>query len=143
VTRLSAPISKTQETSASKRASVAEKIAQEVVRADPTVLSLLVLDNRDSSRVLAVARSPALPPESRASPELVQRFAIAAMVVWGAAENAAKLMGRREFIVGAFKEQLVLLVGLPEYEMLLAVRLARSSNAEHVFDKIAALLGIA
>jgi hypothetical protein len=138
---LSAPVSKSQETSASKRASIAEKVAQEVVKADPTVLSLLVLDHQDS-HVLAVARSPALPPESRASPELVHRFAIAAMVVWGAAEGAAKLMGRRQFIVGAFKEQLVLLVGLPEYEMLLAVRLARSSNAEHVFVKIAALLGI-
>lgn len=64
------------------------------------------------------------------------------MVVWGAAEGAAKLMGKREFIVGAFKEQLVLLVDLPEYEMLLAIRLARSSNAEHVFVRIAGLLGI-
>lgn len=136
-------MSKSQEVSASRRVSIAEKIAGDVVKVDPTILSLLVLDRRESSRVLAVARSPSLPPESHASPELVQRFGIAAMVVWGAAEGAAKLMGKREFIVGAFKEQLVLLVDLPEYEMLLAVRLARSSNAEHVFVKIAALLGIA
>ncbi len=136
-------MSKSQEVSASRRVSIAEKIAGDVVKVDPTILSLLVLDRRESSRVLAVARSPSLPPESHASPELVQRFGIAAMVVWGAAEGAAELMGKREFIVGAFKEQLVLLVDLPEYEMLLAVRLARSSNAEHVFVKIAALLGIA
>jgi len=135
-------MSKSQEVSASRRVSIAEKIAGDVAKVDPTILSLLVLDRRESSRVLAVARSPSLPPESHASPELVQRFGIAAMVVWGAAEGAAKLMGKREFIVGAFKEQLVLLVDLPEYEMLLAVRLARSSNAEHVFVKIAALLGI-
>jgi len=135
-------MSKSQEVSASRRVSIAEKIAGDVAKVDPKILSLLVLDRRESSRVLAVARSPSLPPESHASPELVQRFGIAAMVVWGAAEGAAKLMGKREFIVGAFKEQLVLLVDLPEYEMLLAVRLARSSNAEHVFVKIAALLGI-
>jgi len=139
---LDASISKSQEVPASRRASIAEKLAGDVVRADPTILSMLVLDHRESSRVLAVARSPSLPPESHASPELVQRFGIAAMVVWGAAEGAAKLMGKREFIVGAFRDQLVLLVDLPEYEMLLAIRLARSSNAEHVFSRIAALLGI-
>jgi hypothetical protein len=139
---LDASISRSQEVSASRRASIAEKIAREVVKADSTILSLLVLDQREGSRVLAVARSPGLPPSGRASPELVERLGIAATVVWGAAEGAAKLMGRREFIVGAFKEQLVLLVDLREYEMLMAVRLARSSNAEHVYDKIAALLGL-
>jgi hypothetical protein len=125
-----------------RRVRVAEKIGQDVVGCDPTIYGLLVLDRREGNSVLAVARSPSLPPEARASPELVERFAIAAVVVWGAAENATQLMGRREFIVGAFRQQLVLLVELQEYEMLLAMRLDRSSNAEHVYAKLARLLGI-
>lgn len=125
----------------SERARVAENIAKSVLSADSSVLSLMVLDNGDGG-ILAVARSPSLPSERHADPAMVQKFAIAAIVVWGAAEHAAKLMGRREFIVGAFREQLVLLVELGEYNMLLAIRLSRSSNAEHVFAKIAGLLGL-
>lgn len=120
----------------------AEKIARDIVNADPTILSLMVLDHLDGRRVLAVARSANLPPESHASPALVQKLAIAAVVVWGAAEGAAQLMGKREFIIGAFKEQMVLLIDLREYDMLLAIRLNRSSNAEHLFVKIAGLLGL-
>jgi hypothetical protein len=139
---LDASISKNQEITSSKRLAIAEKIARDVVNADPTILSLIVLDQLDGSRVLTVARSSNLPPEKHASPEIVQRLAIAAVVVWGAAEGAAKLMGRREFIVGAFKEQMVLLIELSERGMLLAIRLNRSSNAEHLFAKIAGLLGV-
>ncbi|MGH9919434.1 MAG: hypothetical protein ACRD6W_11290 [Nitrososphaerales archaeon] len=120
---------------------MAEKIARDVVNADPTIFGLLILDRRHGYDVLAVARSPTLPPEAHASPALVKKFAIAATVVWGAAEQAAQLMGGREFIVGAFKEQMVLLVDLREYDMLLAMRLARSSNAEHLYLKIVDLLG--
>lgn len=139
---MGASLSNKSETPDSKRTTVADKIARDVVGADPAILSMIVLDHRGSSRVIAVARSANLPPESRASPALVERFGIAAMVVWGAAEGASQLMGRREFIIGAFKEQLVLLVDLREYEMLLAIRLNRSANAEHVYAKIASLLGL-
>ena len=139
---MGASLSNKSETPDSKRTTVANKIARDVVGADPAILSMIVLDHRGSSRVIAVARSANLPPESRASPALVERFGIAAMVVWGAAEGASQLMGRREFIIGAFKEQLVLLVDLREYEMLLAMRLNRSANAEHVYAKIASLLGL-
>jgi len=34
------------------------------------------------------------------------------------------------------------LIDVREYEMLLAIRLNRSSNAEHLFAKIASLLGM-
>lgn len=122
---------------------MAGRIAQDVVNCDSAILSLLVLDLKDGSQVLAVARSARLPREEHASPLLVRKFGIAAAVVWGAAENAALLLGRREFIIGAFKEQMVLLVSLREYDMLLAIRLSRSSNAEHIYGKIASLLGIA
>lgn len=124
------------------KAQVAQKIANEVVSADASILSLLVLDIKDGVKVLALARSPNLPQSEHATPEMVEKFAVAAVVVWGASRQAAELMGRREFIVGAFREQLVLLVDLMEYEMLLAVRLSRSSNAEHVHTKIASLLGL-
>jgi len=121
---------------------VAGRIAQDVVSCDSAILSLLVLDLEDGSEVLAVARSARLPREEYATPLLVRKFGIAAAVVWGAAESAAQLLGRREFIIGAFREQLVLMIGLREYDMLLAVRLSRSSNAEHIYAKIASLLGI-
>ena len=125
----------------SKRTTLAEKIAKDVVNADPSILSLIVLDQMDGSKILAVARSPGLPEESHANPALVHKFGIAASIVWGAAENASSLMGRREYVIGAFKEQMVLLIGVQEYGMLLALRLARSTNAEHLYGKIASLLG--
>lgn len=121
---------------------IAQKIARDVIGADASILSLLILDVREGVKVLALARSPNLPPSEHASPEMVEKFAVAAVVVWGASRQAAELMGRREFVVGAFSEQLVLLADLTEYEMLLAVRLRRSSNAEHVHAKIASMLGL-
>jgi hypothetical protein len=131
-----------REHSAAEKTRVAERVAERVLEADPAVLSLMVLDVNDGGRVLAVARSPSLPSHERADPGTVQRFAIAAVVVWGAARQAAQLMGKREFIVGAFREQMVLLADLGEYEMLLAIRLGRSSNAEHVYTKVASSLGL-
>jgi hypothetical protein len=134
--------SSNQGVSTQKKAAIAEKIAHGVVNSDPSILSMIVLDQKEGNQILAVARSAGLPPEKHASAELVKKFAIAATVVWGAAEIAAQLMGRREFIIGAFKDQLVLLISLQEYQMLLGIRLTRSSNAEHIHAKIAALLGI-
>jgi hypothetical protein len=128
--------------SSARRGSVAEKVARDIVGCDASILSLMVLDEANGSHVLAVARSQVLPPEEYADADLVKRFAIAAMVVWGAAEQAARLMGGREFIVGAFENQLVLLVHLREYRMLAAMRLSGSSNAEHVYAKVARLLGL-
>ena len=125
-----------------ERARMAEKVAAEVVKADAAIMSLMVLDVGDGGKVLAVARSPTMAPHEHATPAMVQKFAIAAVVVWGAARQAAELMGRREFIVGAFSEQLVLLADLKEFDMLLAIRLNRSSNAEHVYSKVASLLGL-
>lgn len=125
----------------SKKASVAQRVAGDVVKCDPTILSLLVMDDADASQILAVARSRSLPREEYAGPEMVKKFAVAAMVVWGAAEQASRLMGARQFMIGAFENQLVLLVNLREYRMLLAIRLNRSSNAEHVYEKISRLLG--
>ena len=138
---MAAPVSKGQ-VSDPERVMMAEKVARDVVNADPTILGLLVLDRKHGYDALTVARSPSLPPEDYASPALVEKFAIAATVVWGASEQAAQLMGRQEFIVGAFKGQMVLLIDLKEYDMLLAMRLTRSSNAEHLYLKIADLLGI-
>lgn len=119
---------------------IAERIANDIVKCDPSILGLIVIDSGDSSRILAVARSPGLPAEQQSSPELIRRFAIASTVVWGAAESGSQMMGQREFIVGAFRDQLVLLIGLGQYNMLVAIRLSRSSNAEHVYAKIAQFL---
>ncbi|HUI00744.1 MAG TPA: hypothetical protein VLX56_03850 [Nitrososphaerales archaeon] len=125
-----------------ERASVARRIARDVVRCDPAILGLLIMDKDDGSKILAVERSPSLPDEERATEEQVKRFGIAAMVVWGAADNASQLMGRKEFVVGAFKQQMVLIAGLQEYGLLLAARLTRSANAEHVYSKVASFLGM-
>ena len=115
---MDASTSNRQSFSAEEKASIARRVAKDVVASDQAIMSMLILDLEDKGQVLAVARSSNLPLEEYASPDLVHRFAIAAMVVWGAAESASQLMGRREFIVGAFEKQMVLLVGWREYGML-------------------------
>jgi len=138
---LGSSVPASQGVSAQRRKTVAGKIADSVANCDPSILSLVVVDQRDGHEVLAIARSKNLPPEKHATPDLVIKFGIAATVVWGAAETASQLLGRREFVIGAFSDQSVLLVGLQEFQMLLAIRLTRSSNAEHIYSKIATLLG--
>jgi len=120
------------------QAALAERVANEVVDCDPSILSLIVVDSM--GRVLHVSRSARLPASEQVNPELVRVFGTIAKLIIGAANNAAQVMGKTEAVVGIFKNQKVLLVNLPEYNLLLALRLSRSANAEYVSDKIGDLL---
>jgi hypothetical protein len=117
---------------------LAERLAKDLVDCDPSILSLLVVD--DLGRVLHVSRSARLPHSEQVNPELVQVFGTIAKAILGAADNAAQVMGGTEAVVGIFKKQKVLLINLPEYDLLLALRLSRSANAEYVSEKIGDLL---
>jgi len=117
---------------------LAERLAKDVVDCDPSILSLIVVDTL--GRVLHVARSSRLSDSERVDPELVRTFGIIAKTIVGAANNASQVMGATEAVIGVFKKQKVLLVNLQEYNLLLALRLSRSANAEYVCDKIGDLL---
>jgi hypothetical protein len=117
---------------------LAERLANDLVDCDPSILSLIVVDAL--GRVLHVSRSERLPDSEQVNPGLVQVFGTIARAIVGAANNAAQVMGGTEAVVGIFKKQKVLLVNLPEYDLLLALRLSRSANAEYVCDKIGDLL---
>jgi hypothetical protein len=117
---------------------LAERLAKDLVDCDPSILSLLVVDAL--GRVLHVSRSARLPDSEHVNPGLVRVFGTIAKTILGAADNAAQVMGGTEAVVGIFKKQKVLLINLPEYDMLLAIRLSRSANAEYVCDKIGDLL---
>ncbi len=117
---------------------LARRLAKDVVDCDPSILSLIVVDSL--GRVLHVSRSARLPESERVDPALVQVFGTIAKTIVGAANKAAQVMGATEAIVGIFKNQKVLLVNLQEYNLLLALRVSRSANAEYVCDKIGDLL---
>lgn len=127
-----------EKTEASQKA-LAAKLAKDVIDCDPSILSLIVLDK--FGKVLAVERSLRLDQADYLSDDLVPKFGVVAKLIVGAAANATELMGRMEFLIGAFKNQKVLLINLHEYEMTLGIRIARSSNAEYLNNKIAGLLG--
>ena len=117
---------------------LAKRVAKDIIDCDPAILSLIVID--DMGRVLHTGRSSRLPESEQVSPVPVQVFGTLAKVIMGAASNTAKIMGPTEAIVGIFKKQKVLLINLREYNLLLAIRLSRSANAEYVGDKISDLL---
>jgi hypothetical protein len=117
---------------------LAGRLAKDLVDCDPSILSLIVVDSM--GRVLQVGRSARLRESEQVSPELVRVFGTVSKLIVGAASNAAQVMGGTEAIVGIFKKQKALLINLPEYNLLLALRLARSANAEYVCDKIGDLL---
>jgi len=117
---------------------LAERLAKDLVDCDPSILSLMVVDAL--GRVLHVSRSARLPDSEQVNPGLVQAFGTIAKTIVGAANNAAQVMGGTEAVVGIYKNQKVLLINLPEYELLLALRLSRSANAEYVCDKVGDLL---
>ena len=118
---------------------MAERLSKDLVDCDPSVLGLIFVD--EWGRVVHVARSARLESQEYVSPELLPVFGAIAKTIVGAANNASKVMGRTEAIVGIFKHQKILLVNLDEYGLLLALRLSRSVNAEYVCDKIEELLG--
>ena len=117
---------------------LAERLAKDLVDCDPAILSLMVVDTL--GRVLHVSRSARLAESEQVSPELIRLFGTVSKLMVGAANSAAQIMGGTEAVVGIFKKQKVLLLNLPEYNLLLAIRLVRSSNAEYVRDIIGDLL---
>jgi hypothetical protein len=120
------------------QAALAQRVGKDLVDCDPSILSLIVVD--ELGRVLHVSRSARLAPSEHVEPELVRVFGTIAKTIVGAANNAAQVMGGTEAVVGIFKKQKVLLINLQEYNLLLALRLSRSANAEYVCDKIGDLL---
>jgi len=120
------------------QAVLAERLAKDLVDCDSSILSLIVVDSM--GRVLHVGRSARLQESEQVSPELVRVFGTVSKLIVGAANNATPVMGGTEAIVGIFKKQKALLINLPEYNLLLALRLVRSASAEYVCDKIRDLL---
>jgi len=118
---------------------IAKRLAKQVLDSDTAVHSLMVLDR--TGQVLAVERSSRLPEGEYIDDDVLPKLAVVGKLIIGAAVNAAEFMGRLQFIVGSFKNQKVLLMDLQEYSMVLAMRLARSSNAEYVCNKIGETLG--
>jgi len=119
---------------------LATRLANDIIDCDPSIPSLLILDN--FGKILSVKRSSRLDKAAHASPELVEKFGTIVMLILGATRNAVELMGGLEFIIGAFKNQKVLLINLQEYDLSLALRLSRSANAGYVYNKIAEMLAI-
>lgn len=117
---------------------LAGRLAKDLVDCDPSILSLIVVDSL--GRVLHVGRSERLRESEQVSPELVRVLGTVSKAIVGAANNASQVMGGTEAIVGIFKKQKALLINLPEYNLLLALRLSRSANAEYVCDVIGDLL---
>jgi hypothetical protein len=118
-----------------KRKADGERLAKEVIDIDKAILSLLILDK--SGAVLAMERSSRLDRSDYMDDKDVGRFGAMAKVIIGMAANAEPLMGQLEFIVGEFKNHKVVFMNMPENEMTLALRMARSSNGEYLCNKIA------
>ena len=123
-----------------ERKASASTIAKEVVSLDPSILSLLILDSR--GQVLTVERSNRLPESDQVGEDITPKLGIVAKVLWGAANNStAAFLGRMEFMIGGFKDERIMFIDLQGQDMLLALRLTRSSNAEDVYNKILKAVG--
>jgi hypothetical protein len=120
---------------------IGARLAREIVDCDPSILSLMVMSKNGD--VLAVERSSRLREVDYADAKTLRRFGVIASVILSAAENATDLMGKTEFLIGAFREQKVLLINLHEYDVALALRLSRSANAEYVYRTIGDILATA
>ena len=120
------------------QAAHARRLARDLIDCDTSILSLMVVD--EMGRVLYVSRSARLASSEHADSELVDMLGTLARMTMGAASRASQVMGGTEAVIGVFKKQKVLLVNLQEYNLLLALRLSRSANAEYVCEKIGDLL---
>jgi hypothetical protein len=117
------------------------RFAHEIVKCDPAVLSLIVVGR--TGEVLAVERSPRLDEPDYLGQETVKKLGLNARLMLEAAENASDVFGKTMFLVGAFKDNRVLLMNLPEYQVALALRLERSANVDYIHETIRDILGTA
>ncbi len=117
---------------------LAGKIAEVIIDCDTSVLSLLVVSRE--GKVLAIGRSKRLARADYLDDNLMPKLGVLAKVIMGAADNEADLMGDMEFLIGAFKNQKIVLIDLPEKGLALALRVSRSAIAEYVCNKIAKIV---
>lgn len=120
------------------QATVARRMAKEVVDLDPSILSLLVVNAR--GKVLAVGRAARLQSSHYLDDDLLPRFGVVSKLILGAANQESLPFGRMEFLIGAFENQKILLLDVPEQGLSLVVRMTRSSHAEYVSNKILDIL---
>lgn len=108
--------------------------------ADAAILAAVVVDS--DGKPLAVARSADLPQDQYLDDSLLAKFGLVITVFWATAEGPEQAIGRREYVLGAYRDQVILIAGMPEFGLVLALRLSRSANAEHVYSKLSNLLGL-
>jgi hypothetical protein len=117
---------------------VALRIAREVLDCDSSILSLLVTNVK--GEVLAVGRSGRLRSSDYLDDDILPKLGVVSKLIMGAADQESHLLGRMEFLIGAFKNQKIVLIDVPERGLSLALRMSRSSIAEYVCNKIAVIL---
>jgi len=121
-----------------KKKALAETIAKEVLECDSSILSLLVVNSR--GEVLAVGRSERLAKSDYLDESILPKLGVVAKLITGAADQESALLGRMEFLIGAFKNQKIVLIDVPKHDLSLALRMSRSSIAEYVCNKIGVIL---
>ncbi len=127
-----------RETEETARKQLAGRIAKAVVDCDPSILSLLVVDSR--GEVLAIGRSGRLARANYIDEDLLPKLGVLSKLILGAADQESGMLGGLEFLIGAFKNQKIVLIEAPDHKMSLALRMSRSSIAEYVCKKIADIL---
>ena len=118
---------------------LAKRLVDDIIDCDSSILGLIILNYY--GEVLSVGTSSRLPKSEYVSSEKIEQFGKIVMVMLSAAENAEEVMGGLEFMVGAFKNQKVLIFSLKEYNLSVALRLPRSANGRYVYDKISNMFG--
>jgi hypothetical protein len=112
-------------------------LATRVLRADPRILRVIIIG--PEGKFLASVDSPRFGGK-RASGDELERRSVAFSVSFGAAEGATKYFGVPQYLVFAFEGYKALLMRAPFDGGLINVRIPRTVNAEHVFNKVSANL---
>jgi len=117
---------------------LAARLAKDVIRCDPAVISLIVFTK--TGEVVAVRNSPRLKETDYVDRETIKLLGIRASVVLSSANTVSEIMGKTESVIAAYKNFKVLLIGLTEYDLALGIQINRSANGESISTKIQDLL---
>jgi len=110
------------------------RLASRLVQADNRIVRVLVIGR--TGELWAVKDGKPIPRGARPPPNELIRRASAFAVAYGAAEGATKYLGKMHYTVLAYEGYKVMLVMIPNEDVLVSIRLPRDVHAEEIYQKV-------
>lgn len=116
----------------------AQRIAETVVKSDPAILGLVVMDERGG--IVAGAPVSGMESSQRQMGEELQQMSAGAVVVLRSGARAVRFLGKLNYIAYSYETTKILAFGIPHQRYTVAISLTPRARSPSVYKKVLSAL---